>query len=262
MILSRQRLAAVGTPALAIVALAAMTITTPSRRERLALEQATVAEWVQRNAEHLPNTYDSIARFSVTERRIILANLPVEQRARIWKEHLQSFVLLPSKLSPTQQRALESLEKPLSASQRAFIRTFLDSINYVFDPDPTVTLEEHRARAKPFSDRATRLFTPLSAHVIFGTVGPEISVPLLVHPAISREGMLFDGIGMLVRAAAERVHIPLSAPTLGRQCECSTESTVNCIDGQCLQEMGQLCLVIDGCGFAGWFNCDGTCTYL
>ena len=72
---------------LAILALA------PELPSPLATAQAEAAAWVEGHRASLPKSLDELSTHPMTYRRAIIAELSTEDQGRLWRVHLESFVL-------------------------------------------------------------------------------------------------------------------------------------------------------------------------
>ena len=115
-----------------------------------------VHEWVKANTANLPRTYEDLSRFSMPYRRAIFAELVPEEKADLWRHHLNSY--------------LEQHSEQLNYTQRDLIGRAIDLTEAEFFRHRT------RTRAEVFNnfiEEAKRAFNRESVLQIFGQLGPE-----------------------------------------------------------------------------------------
>ena len=117
------------------------------------LRHDEILEWVEAHRETLPTCVAELAVFPVAFRRVIVNFVPHEQRTRLWREHLESF------LGP---------ESGLTAEQRTFVEGTISALPDVFGS----ALPEAQKRIRSMEEGMKGLFTRQEAAAMFGMVGP------------------------------------------------------------------------------------------
>lgn len=78
------------------------------------------AEWAASRGS-AKATFDEVAALPAPFQRALLAALPDADRVRLWTDHLNSFLGVPSELTPSQLRTRALLTDELTPSQRALL---------------------------------------------------------------------------------------------------------------------------------------------
>lgn len=68
-------------------------------------------EWVNKNLQDLPRTYDAFVRFDVAHRRAIFSALPAEVRSRLWITQLERYRIEHPFLNAPQGQVLEAASR-------------------------------------------------------------------------------------------------------------------------------------------------------
>lgn len=241
---TRRRMAAI-MPALSGMALVAMAATSPFPNARAAAEQAAAREWVARNADHLPKTFEEIAGYPVTYRKAIVVRLTDSESEALWRTHLESFVRNRQDLSPMQLRVREALGvATLNEEQLSFLKETLESLHAGIGEGTTT--ETKKAYALEVCKRAKALFPKSVAFRITGVVGAADPM----RKAVGKASLV--GLTDAIRGATVKLGLR-QAPV--EDCGCNSDSTCSCPnDEECL---GGCKPTTVGCGCFGVFGCDG-----
>lgn len=121
--------------------------------------RAAAAAWVARAKDDLPQTYEAFSRYALDYRREIYRALPVDTRARLWREHLKRY--------RTAHPSLSALQKQALARAESFIANDL-----AFDPSWVRQPEQQQAERQLRRDVITS-FGKAEAYQIVATLGPS-----------------------------------------------------------------------------------------
>ncbi|HSR69969.1 MAG TPA: bacteriocin fulvocin C-related protein [Acidobacteriota bacterium] len=118
-----------------------------------------VAEWGERNAEHLPKAYWEIVTFPYPYRIQIFSRLTSDEKARFFQEQISNFLASDAGLSEGQVRFLEEARQGLSRDL------------YEGSSDPAFLVR--------YEAEAAEILGPELALSLFQTLGPrEVKTPL------------------------------------------------------------------------------------
>jgi hypothetical protein len=220
-------------------------------------------DWVTAHRSSLPTQLKDIATLPFAHRRMIMAELPMEQRKQVWREHLTSFVTPDSVRTSLQRRIASGLSKPLTGDQVAFIRAEIDSLDGIFRSD--ITAEERAQRAGAACARTHAKFDRNDAVAIMVSVG-GVDNTYFWAMSSGAPTVRFEAAGIAwtmtsaVRAAVTRLGLVPS--TRMGICFChQTDWGCDCPGGLLCVEAWPPCEPPGICGFCcgclGMMSCDG-----
>jgi hypothetical protein len=237
--------------------------------ESLGYALAKTRAWAQENPGTLPTTLSAISAYSIDYRKAIQTQLSQSQRAALWREQLNTFLLPAESLSPIQRRMVTDIGAPLTEGQRLVIRAARDSIDLVFDT--TLAVQTRDSLSQRLCERGRTVFSRRQSERIFATLGPSAPIrastasdPTLdalsagpprltvLHAAVG--GGVGKLYGIVVRSiTGNRKAGPLCQ---GGACTCNCHIGSFCDGGGCYQYM---CLVPNEncCGCFNRHVCNG-----
>jgi len=197
--------------------------------------EASVDRWVKLHAQTLPQSQVDLKALPIPYRKRVLAALPADVRATLWRGHLLDYRGAQADLTPDQ---IGIIERAVAFSTSA---RFGDSL----DQDGTVEAAEIEAQAR-------RQFSPAELVPLFFTFGPD------VRP----RGAVWDTKG--ISALTWWLRAKLLVEARSGSCDCAVEHDW-C--GLSLVPSGSTCergldgcsVVPHACGFMLVWDCDGGC---
>jgi hypothetical protein len=213
-----------------------------------------VQTWVKTNVDRLPRTLDGISAHPLGLRKLIMAELSLDEQRVVWQAHLESFVRQESELSRNQLEIRSALGQSLNPEQVEFVRGVLARFDEIFDP--SISHEERLKRVKVFCNTdSTIVRRDLKAKLI-GLVGPAPSEEEVLAAARASEPE-----SKLVQLRQKFASWGLVAPAYTANCTCIGGSGCDCtgIGLHCLAGYMPCSVTQSGCGCFDWFPCEGDC---
>lgn len=236
--------------ALVIVTIAAARPAAPTRTE---LMERDASRWVDTHRKGLPTTYDEYSALSLPVRKNIYRVISWGDRQRLWQQHIEAFLLPENQLSPAQRETVRRLPHPLTATQKAWLRTHLDSVvSRAYDA--RLTQPQREAIGRRDCKQSKQVLGDLAFQVI-GNLGPlDTAYVSLVKSEVQAHQ------ASIVNFEHVRNWVRTNLATFGvvkiGNCECNTDSFCSCsLAGSCA---GGDCSHWVGCGCDWMYTCDGT----
>ena len=227
----------------------------PTRSQQL---RGEAVNWAKSRSESAVTDFDSYSRLPMPHRRALYFQLSWPVREELWRRHIQSFLIPPEQLTPTQKTMVQALGQPLTPREAQFVELWRDSV-VERAYKPALTDEQRRAIAGPLCAKAGAILGPERSRLIFGQIGPIDSsyTNLLRADAAARINE-----ASLLNSAAARNHWRRGLARVGLYrpnvlCWCHVSSLCDCgPDAFCVNSNCETRPA--GCGCGGFFVCDGT----
>lgn len=180
----------------------------------------TLIKWARMQYANRPPTLAQLATFDRPHRLAIFTAIAPEARAALWRAQLTEF----------------SARAELTNAQRAFVEEVLSATTPAIYAEDSATRHE---RGRHYAGRAAQLFPARAQLAAFYDLG---STAIAAQPAPS----LIERLSPSFVAAAQYPY-----------CQCSIESPwQECGGVPCV---GAACQGWNGCGWEGWYGCNGNC---
>lgn len=126
------------------------------------LSYEEIVAWVDSHANELPRTLAELNAYPIAFRRVIVNRVSPERRTVFWQDHLRTFLISNSELSP---------------EQRAVVQEAIGALPEIFTASTPAAQDKMRA----LEERVLGLFERRQAAAIFAMVGtpePPEGLPL------------------------------------------------------------------------------------
>lgn len=179
----------------------------------------TLLNWARTQYANHPPTLAQLATFDRPHRLAIFTAIAPEARAALWRAQLATF----------------SASVDLTAAQRSFIEEVISTTTPAIYAQDAATRQE---RGRRNAERAAQLFTSRAHLAVFYDLGGTAIAAPPVPSLIER----------LTPSCVASAQYPY--------CQCSIESPWPECGGPCV---GATCQGWNGCGWQGWYDCNGNC---
>jgi len=229
----------------------------PEAPTKTALMRRNAVAWAKAHRQQLPSDYNTYVRFPAPYRQAIYWELSWPVREKLWREHLQAFLMPADSLSAAQLQTVQSLGQPLNQAQRAFVNSWVSTVvsrGY----DPALTKEQRVALATPFCKNSKSVLGA-AAYPVLAQIGPLDTTYL--HMVAAEGTQKLNAASMFSVSAAKtlikRAGVALGVYRYNELCFCSVSSLCSCpTDSYCWNSN---CVQHGpGCGCGGFWQCDGS----
>lgn len=227
--------------------------------------EQTVTEWLAVKSNVRPTTLTSIVEQPTYLQRAFIRRMTATEKAAMWREHLNAFVLPVVELNEAQRLTRAAIPAPLTDVQVAHIKKAIATIDQLFDEK--VDLATRQKIADSLCGDSTAGFTLGQKRALFASITPVDSAEVNAANTFKREAAkpktiaagIFVPTGQLMglmKIGAARLAGKPVLPTaecncqLGSGCNVCVKPCVSCANPNNYVDCG--CFMMHACsGFCG-----------